>query len=122
MWDAYLNASEAARWCGAYEDGCEWLEILSTRTKGRSDVIDELNVLWVKVNLFASKGDLNSAIDVGLKQLGSLVGVRILQTNLKARTMVSMWLSQCCVRSRFLKSICNITIGCNDSNKAPYER
>lgn len=95
MWDAYLNASEAARWCGAYEDGCEWLEILSTRTKGRSDVIDELNVLWVKVNLFASKGDLNSAIDVGLKQLGSLVGVRILQTNLKARTLVSMWLSLC---------------------------
>jgi hypothetical protein len=85
--NAHLNGSEVALWTGATQNADEWLDIVSLRTRG--SVIDQLRAAWMKVNLLATKGQLEAAIELGLKDLGSLTGVKIKSKNLKTRTLVS---------------------------------
>lgn len=86
--NAYLNGSEVALWTGATQNADEWLDIVSVRTRG--SVMDQLRTTWVKINLLATKGQLKAAIELGLKDLGSLTGVKIKSKNLKTRTLVSL--------------------------------
>eukprot|EP00804_Cyclotella_cryptica_P005610 CCRYP_000001-RE/>CCRYP_000001-RE protein AED:0.07 eAED:0.07 QI:0/0.85/0.75/1/0.85/0.5/8/3201/589 len=84
--NAYLNGSEVALWTGAIQNADEWLDIVSVRTRG--SVMDQLRTTWAKVSLLTTKGQLEAAIDLGLKDLGSLTGVKIKSKNLKTRTLV----------------------------------
>lgn len=85
--NAHLNGAEVAVWSGATQNADEWLDIVSVRTRG--SVMNQLRTTWMKVNLLATKGQLEAAIELGLKDLASLTGVKVKSKNLKTRTLVS---------------------------------
>ncbi|KAL7520344.1 hypothetical protein ACHAWX_005068 [Stephanocyclus meneghinianus] len=87
--NAHLNGAEVAVWSGATQNADEWLDIVSVRTRG--SVMNQLRTTWMKVNLLATKGQLEAAIELGLKDLASLTGVQVKSKNLKTRTLVAMW-------------------------------
>jgi predicted ATPase len=83
----YLNAAENALWAGVLHETDRWLNYLGQYIEGSR--IDELRSLWVRLNWMATTRGGEAAIDYGLQKLNSLVGIKIVQNNIKMRTMVS---------------------------------
>ncbi|KAL3798194.1 hypothetical protein HJC23_005755 [Cyclotella cryptica] len=86
--DAYLNGSEVAIWAGADQDAVEWLDVVHWRTRG--SVMDQLRASWIKFNVLVTKGELETAVSLGIKDLGSLAGVKIKLKNLRRQNLFAM--------------------------------
>lgn len=91
----FLNAAENAMWAGVLHETDRWLNYLGQYIEGSR--IDELRVLWVRVNWMATTGEIEAAIDYGIQTLRRLVGIKIVQNNIKMRTGVSsLQMHRCC--------------------------